>query len=61
MISYLHLGLEPFKIAVRVEGKKRGFIRRDGVGYFYTAKRGHRGKSYPTVEACKASLESGAL
>jgi hypothetical protein len=56
-ISYLHRGLQPFRIDVRVDGKITGRIGRDESGYFYRARGGFTGSHFSTVEAVKASLE----
>ena len=56
-LSYEHMGLKAFAISVRVNGRQTGFIRRDTDGYYYATQK-HRGKSMPTVDAVKTSLEA---
>lgn len=56
-ISYFHYTGTPFRVEVRVEGKRTGDIKRDAGGYYYRAKAGNEGDRFETVEAVKASLE----
>jgi len=56
-ITYKHHGLQPFRVEVRLDGKRVGNIHRDERGYFYRPNAGNEGERFDTIEAVKASIE----
>lgn len=46
-------------IRVKLDGKMVGLIReeKDKTGWYYSPKKGTRGEKFPSIAACKRSLE----
>jgi hypothetical protein len=59
MIAYRHDGLQPFKIAVKLDGRIVGNIRRNPDGLYFYQPRGNgpAGAFFRSVEAVKRSIE----
>jgi hypothetical protein len=57
MITYTKL--IDVQYIVKIDGKEVGRIRQepDGFAYYPQNKKKYKGDTYPTLEACKASLE----
>ncbi len=59
MITYMHKGLKPFCITVKLDGRVAGSIKRDADGFYYYEPRGSKikGETFSTIEAMKRSIE----
>lgn len=59
MITYLHCGLMPFKVKVKLDGKLVGWIFRPECDqYYYKPKGGLCGEMFDTLEGVQESLEA---